>query len=471
MIKTNSLVHNDFLLTDKLSKSLYHDFAKTLPIIDFHNHLNPSMIANDNQPENLFTLWVMVDQYKHRAMRMNGVAENGITGNASDYGKYFNWAKTLPRTLGNPLYQWSYLELQRVFDIQLELDESSAREIWEECQDQINSGKLSTVMLLKKFNVEALCTSDDLLDDVSIHKKASEKGVKVLPSLRTDSILDQSDTFHSWCTVLEGLLQTKIKDLDSFEAALGKRFDVFSDAGCKLVDQALDAGFEFNWVDKSKADTIFKQFLSGERLNDLESVSLQSYLLVWIGRACAQRGLILQLHIGAQRKTSSRLRQLLGNTGGFAAIGAPSNVATLVAILDTMDKNGQLPKTILYNLNPADNVAFASLTGSFSEDGIVAKIQFGPAWWYNDHYEGIINQLKALASYGLLHNSIGMTTDSRSFLSMSRHEYFRRVFCQFISGWVKKGLLPNDTTILKELVQDVCYRNAKNWILKSTIKL
>ncbi|WP_339710719.1 glucuronate isomerase [uncultured Kriegella sp.] len=467
MKMTTPYIHKDFLLSDELSRSLYYDFAQQLPIIDFHNHLNPAMIASNAQPENLSKLWVMSDQYKHRAMRINGIPEDGITGNATDYDKYLNWVKTLPRTLGNPLYQWSYLELKRVFDIDSTLNESSANDIWNECQKQIDSGKLATVTLLKKFNVEVLCTSDDLLDDVSIHKKASEKGIVILPSLRTDSIVNKPEEFQIWHKILENLTQIKIKDLDSYEAAVLKRFDLFSDAGCKLADQALDSGFEFHQMDKSKVETIFKQFLSGEQLNDVDRVSLQSYLLVMVGRACAQKKWILQLHIGAQRKTSSRLKNLVGGAGGYASIGSVTNISTLVEVLDTMDKNGQLPKIILYNLNPVDNAAFASLTGSFPEDGISGKIQFGPAWWYNDHYEGIINQLKALASHGLLHNSIGMTTDSRSFVSMSRHEYFRRVFCDLISTWVKQGLLPNDMAILKELIEDVCYRNAKKWILNT----
>lgn len=467
MIKTEKYIHKNFLLTDDLSQSLYHDHVKNLPIIDFHNHLDPSMIANDARPKNLSQLWVMADQYKHRAMRINGIPEEGITGRASDYDKYLNWAKTLPRTLGNPLYQWSYLELQRLFDIGSTLDESSAKEVWERCEQKIVSGELSTVSLLKRFNVEALCTSDDLLDDVSIHQKASKNGLSILPSLRTDSILDLSEAFNPWCEVLMDITGIEINDLDGYEAAVKKRFDVFEDAGCKLADQALDAGFEFHWVDRSKAATIFTQFLCGKRLTDLEAVSLKSYLLVLVGSACSERNWVLQLHIGAQRKTSSRLKQFVGGAGGFAAIGSPTDTATLVEILDTMDKNGQLPKIILYNLNPVDNAAFASLTGSFAEDGVAGKIQFGPAWWYNDHYSGITNQLTALANYGLLHNSIGMTTDSRSFLSLSRHEYFRRVLCELLSSWVKKGLLPNDISILKELVEDVCYKNAKKWILNT----
>lgn len=465
MIKTEKYINADFLLSDELSRLLYHDFAKNLPIIDFHNHLDPRQIVVDSKPENLSQLWVMSDPYKHRAMRINGIPEEGITGNASDYEKYLNWAKTLPRTLANPLYQWSYLELQRVFGIDEILNETSARDIWDKCQKQIDSGELSTLSLLKKFNVEVLCTSDDLLDDVSVHKKASEKGTTVLPSLRTDSIMDISEGFSAWYKVLEDVTQIEVKDLDSYEAAIQKRFNLFEDVGCKLADQALDAGFKFHNIDKSMADKLFTQVLSEEKLTESEKASLQSYLLILIGRACNQRNWTLQLHIGAQRKTSSRLRQLVGGAGGYAAIGSATNIAALAKVLDAMDKDGELPKIILYNLNPVDNAAFASLTGSFSEDGVAGKIQFGPAWWYNDHYEGIINQLKALASHGLLHNSIGMTTDSRSFLSMSRHEYFRRVLCALISTWVKQGLIPKDIQVLKELVEDVCYRNAKKWML------
>lgn len=470
MIKTQNYIDDDFLLTDELGRTLYHEYAEDLPIIDFHNHLPPSKIAEDTQPENLSKLWVMADQYKHRAMRINGIPEEGITGKASDYEKYLNWAQTLPKTLGNPLHQWSYLELKRVFDIDTALNENTAAEIWKVCTKKIASGQLSTVSLLKKFNVEALCTSDDLLDDVSVHQKASKKVVAVLPSLRTDSILDQSEHFKSWCDVLESLTEIKIRDLDGYESALKIRFDIFDRAGCKLADQALDAGFQFVDTDKSKASTLFKQLLGGERLTDREAIALKSYLLVQLGKACSERQWILQLHIGAQRKTSTQLKNLVGGAGGYAAIGSSTDVAVLTEVLDTMDKNVGLPKIILYNLNPTDNAAFASLTGSFSEDGVAGKVQLGPAWWYNDHYLGITNQLSALASHGLLHHSIGMTTDSRSFMSMSRHEYFRRVLCQWVSDWAKKGLLPNDVSLLKELVEDLCYRNAKQWILKTSNK-
>lgn len=465
MIKTEKYINNNFMLTNELARSLYYNYAENLPIIDFHNHLDPIEIAANVRPENLSRLWVMNDQYKHRAMRINGIPEYGITGNASDYDKYLNWAKTLPMTLGNPLYQWSYLEMQRIFDIDTILNNSSAKEIWEQCNKKIDSGDISIVSLLRKFNVETLCTSDDLLDDVSVHLKASKSGIDILPSLRTDSILNQSNGFTTWCETLSSQTKTKITDLDSYEGALQMRFEVFDKVGCKLADQALDAGFGFIATDRQKADILFKRLLTGMKLSKNEQVSLSSYLLCFIGKVCSERGWALQLHIGAQRKTSTRLNNLVGIAGGYAAIGGTTDMATLVSVLDAMDKKNQLPKTILYNLNPSDNEAFASLMGSFSQDGVACKIQLGPAWWYNDHYDGIAKQLSAISNYGLLHNNIGMTTDSRSYMSISRHEYFRRVFCQFISDRVKTGQLPQDLSILKSLVEDVCYRNAKNWLL------
>lgn len=469
MSQTTTYIHEDFLLNSSLSRRLFHDVAKPLPIVDVHNHLPPAQIAEDTQPNNLATLWVIADQYKHRAMRINGVAERGITGEADDYEKYTHWAKTLPKTLGNPLYAWSYLELQRVFDCHLLLNEHSAQEVWEQCNQRIEQGRVTPVSLLKQFGVEALCTSDDLLDDVSVHQQASASGIAVRPSLRTDTILELSDSFVAWCQRLEAMTDNPISDLDSYEAAIRQRFADFDAAGCRLADQALDAGFDFQKTDRATASTLFEKRLAGTSLSASEVTALKSYLLVMVGKACAHHGWALQLHIGAQRQTSTRLKNTPGIWGGFAAIGQVTDIATLVSVLDTMDQAAALPRIVLYNLNPADNAAFASLAGSFSEDGVAGKIQLGSAWWYNDHYDGIASQLSAFANHGLLHHAIGMTTDSRSFLSMLRHEYFRRVLCEWLAQGVHKGLFPQDETLLGELVTAVCYTNAKDWILTKNV--
>ena len=470
MTVTKTFIDQDFLLTHDLARYLYHEVAYGLPIIDFHNHLPPDQIAQDTRPENLATLWVTADQYKHRAMRINGIAESGITGDAPAFEKYMNWVRTLPNTLGNPLYPWSYLELKRVFDVDTVLDEQNARAVWEQCNERIQSGAVSPVALLKQWRVEALCTSDDLLDDVSVHSEASRHGVSVRPSLRTDTMVDTSEAFRTWCDRLAVLTDVSITDLTGYEAAIEQRLDRFSEAGCVLADQALDAGFGFTVTDKATADRVFKRLIAGESLSEPDEIVLKSYLLFFIGKSCAERHWAWQLHIGAQRSTSTRLKNRVGGAGGYATIGSATDITTLVSLLDTLDLAGQLPRLILYNLNPVDNAALATLTGSFSEDGVAAKIQFGPAWWYNDHYAGITRQLTDLASHSLLPHSIGMTTDSRSFLSMSRHEYFRRIFCQWVADGVTKGLLPGDTGILQKLVESVCYENAKKWILNPNDK-
>lgn len=457
----NTYISDNFLLTNALAEHLYHESAKNLPIVDFHNHLSPLQIVENTQSVNLAQVWVVSDPYKHRAMRINGVPEHFITGNATDKEKFLKWAATVPFTLGNPLHQWSHLELKRIFGIDKLLDESTAEEVWVECNEQISLGKHSTRNILKLFHTEILCTSDELLDDVSVHQRASTNGVNVFPSLRTDSLFDFSTSFITWVAKLAKLTSIKIYNLVDYEAALRLRIQEFSKAGCRLVDQSLDAGFKFEKPNIKTAESVFKKLLEGNELNEEEKQNLYSFMLCLVGRLAFEQKWTLQLHIGAQRQTSTRLKKLVGGAGGFAAMGTNTDIATLVKYLDTLEIQGNLPNVILYNLNAIDNAAFATLTGSFSEDSTIGKIQFGPAWWYNDHYEGIMSQLKALTAHGLLSRSIGMTTDSRSFYSLSRHEYFRRILCQFISEWVLKGILPNDIILLSNLVKNISYNNPK----------
>lgn len=463
-MKVKTYISDNFLLQDELAERLFHETARDLPIVDFHNHLNPLLIAENTQPVNISQLWVMADQYKHRAMRINGIPEKYITGAATDKEKYQKWAETTPYTIGNPLHQWSHLELKRVFSIDKLLNESSAEEIWKNCNEQLAAGKHNVQNLLRRFKTEILCTSDELLDDVSVHQKASESGVRVLPSLRTDSILNFSGEFTGWLKRLTKLTSTPINNLESYESALRIRFNKFSEAGCRLADQALDAGFSFTKPDEAIAQKAFNKLLSGEEASFTENQHLTAHILCLIGKLTAEQNWTLQLHIGAQRSTSNRLKTLVGGAGGYAAIGTTTDIGSLVNLLNEIEKNGQLPNVILYNLNPIDNAAFATLTGSFSEDGISGKIQFGPAWWYNDHYEGILNQLKTQASHGLLGRSIGMTTDSRSFLSLSRHEYFRRILCRFLADWVEKGIMPPDEELLRKLISDISYNNSKSML-------
>lgn len=462
-------IHDDYFLQKPLAKELYHMHAKDLPVIDFHNHLNPGHLVTNRKFANLAEAWVLSDPYKHRAMRICGVDENGITGDAPDKDKFLNWAKTLPKTLGNPLFLWSALELKRIFGIDEILKEKNAPEIWEQCNLQLQSEGFGAADILRKFKAETVCTSDDLLDDLTDHRQATEKsGIRVFPSLRGDSIVGfDLPSFKNWFEKLQEKLNQPIQNLDDYKMAILLELKRFRDAGCRLSDHSLDSGFVFDFPSDTAASHIFKKWMDGNELTEEDFIRLKNHLLFFLSEEYAKYNWILQLHIGAHRYTSSRLRRLAGPAGGFATIGNSCDITGLCTFFDGLEKNGNLPKVILYTLNPADNEAFATLTGSYSEDGVPGKIQFGPAWWYNDHYEGIRKQLTALSSHGILSQFIGMTTDSRSVFSFSRHEYFRRVLCNQIATWVDEGNLPNNKELLVKLVRDISYFNSKNWIFNS----
>ncbi len=405
-----AFIHDDFLLQTAAARRLYHEFAEGLPIIDYHCHLDPHELADDRPFESLTQVWLASDPYKHRAMRIAGVPERLITGDATDREKFDAWAATVPQTVGNPLFHWTALELKRYFGITERLSAESADRVWETCNALLRSPGYTARRLITRANVECLCTSDRLEDDLDSHARLAQSdfAARVLPSLRVDD-----------CETVD-------------RALVAQRLDVFQQAGCRLADHALD---------------------------DFGSDNLR-----FLARAYRQRGWIMQLHIGAQRQTSSRLRRLAGPAGGYATIGRSCDIPGLCRFLDDLEKDACLPRMILYPLNPADYAALATLTGSFAEDGLRGKIQFGPAWWYNDHALGIRQQLDALASYGLLSAFIGMTTDSRSFLSMTRHEYFRRVLCDWLGDQVQAGTLSEDDQLLGPLVRAVAYENARRWL-------
>jgi glucuronate isomerase len=465
----DAFINKNWLIKNKTGERLYHEVAASLPIIDYHNHLNPHHIAENKQFSNLTELWIRHDPYKHRAMRINGIAENGITGSVSDYEKYLNWVSTIPKTFGNPLFHWSFLELKRIFDIDVMLNQNNAAAIWESCNDKLQQEAFRTCGLITKWKAEILVTSDDLLDNLGSHRKIADSPsqVKVLPSLRSDSILDFGNpNYLDWLHQLEEEVNASISDLAELQHAVKLRLDYFAEKGCLFADHGLDSGFLYKSIAEKEAQTIFRKVLHQQPLEPKDLVKLHSFMLSFLGEEYGRRGWIMQLHIGAQRNTSSRLRELVGPAGGFASIGKACDINSLTLFLDSLDKKSLLPETILYTLNPADNAALASLTGSFAEDGVVGKIQFGPAWWYNDHYAGIRKHLNDISSYGLLSTFIGMTTDSRSILSLSRHEYFRRILCDQIGGWMEEGKLPKDMELLEQLIKDISYLNIKNKILK-----
>lgn len=461
---------NDFLLMNDYGKQLYHRVAASLPVIDPHNHVDPAALATNKEFENIYRLWVQHDPYKHRAMRICGVAEKLITGDAPDYEKFLAWAACFQNTIGNPLFHWSCMELKELFGIEEILTPANAKEIWEKANSYLSQEGFTSVNILKRFNVALLCTSDDLLDSLEHHIALSKQDViTCLPSLRSDSIIAfNSPAFVSWLNKLRSITGIEVTGLTSYKTAISNRLDFFDNTGCLLSDHSLDSGFTFVPTEPVAAATLFDRLLKQETLNEEEVIQLQSNVLTFLGEEYHRRQWKMQLHMGAHRYTSTRLRNKVGPAGGYTCIGNTVNVSSLALFLDELDKMESLPKTILYTLNPNDNAVFASLTGSYSEDGVQGKIQYGPAWWYNDHYEGIMQQLNALISYGLLSTSIGMTTDSRSILSMVRHQYYRRILCNLIGSWVEEGKIPGDWQMLSALVSNISYYNIKSWIKKST---
>jgi glucuronate isomerase len=461
-----AFIHEDFLLTTPTARRLYHEFAARLPILDYHCHLEPRELAGDRRFDNLAQLWVASDPYKHRAMRLAGVPERAITGSASDREKFEQWAATVPRTLGNPLQHWTALELKRYFDIDEPLTPETAASIWEACNARLATPECSARGLLAHRGVACVCTSDRLLDDLGPHEAVTRAAgrLRVLPSLRADDIVAvDAPEFRSWVEALGAAKGTAVGDFDAFRTAVSARLDAFARAGCRLADHALD-DFGYTVTSDDETGALFSRRLKSATLSVAEVVRLRSGLLRWLGVEYARRNWVLQLHLGAQRRTSTRLRRLAGPTGGYATIGRGCDVPSLCAWFDELEQSGGLPRMILYPLNPADFAPLAVLTGSFTEDGVAGKLQLGPAWWFNDHDSGIRAQLDAIASHSLLGNFVGMTTDSRSLLSMARHEYFRRVLCDWLGAQVARGALPDDPAQLGPLVRDISHDNARQML-------
>jgi glucuronate isomerase len=459
----------NFLLFNSYGKRLYHEVAAGLPVIDPHNHIDAAALSSNKKFDNIYQLWVQNDPYKHRAMRICGVDEELITGNKPDYEKFLAWASCFPNTIGNPLFHWSCMELKKVFGIKDLLTPDTAKDIWNNANKMLSGNRFGALEIVRSLGVELLCTSDDLTDTLEHHALLAigQNELSCLPSLRGDSIINFiQPQFSYWLERLQSAGTLQVSDLESYKTAISNRLEFFDGMGCLLSDHSLDSGFLYAPVNDEAAGSLFKKVLSGETLTKNENIGLQSHLLLALGKEYATRKWGMQLHIGAYRYTSTNLRNKVGPAGGYACIGNTSSVSSICNFLDDLDKGNSLPKAILYNLNPADNEVFASLTGSYSEAGIRGKIQFGPAWWYNDHYEGILRQLEALSSYGLLSTSIGMTTDSRSVLSFIRHDYYRRILCNLLGSWAGEGKVPDDWKLMSQLVSNLSYYNIKHWIKK-----
>jgi len=455
-------ITDDFLLTNDVARELYHDHAKHEPIFDYHCHLPPDQIAANKTFRNLYEIWLAGDHYKWRAMRSNGVAEKYCTGDAPDYDKFLAFARTVPYTLRNPIYHWTHLELNRFFGIAKLLDESTAREIWDTANTRLPHMPVGEIM--RKSRVTVVCTTDDPTDTLEHHQKIQREGkiaTRVYPTWRPDKALavDNPVAFNAWLDKLAAASGIDCNNFANFLAALENRHEFFHKNGCRLSDHGLSYCYADDCCE-AEAARVFAEARAGRKVNLLDANRFRAFLMIFFGELDAVRGWTKQIHLGALRNNNTRLFRALGPDIGFDSIGDWPQAESLSRYLDKLDQNNRLPKTILYNLNPADNYMLATMIGNFQDGSIPGKIQFGSGWWFLDQKEGMEWQLNALSQLGLLRRFVGMLTDSRSFLSYSRHEYFRRILCNLIGRDVVNGELPRDMKLLGAMVRDISYRNA-----------
>ena len=458
---------HDFLLENETAKKLYHDYAAAMPIFDYHCHLSPREIAENKQYRNITEIWLGGDHYKWRALRSNGVPERYITGDAPDKEKFLKWAETMPACIGNPLYHWTHLELRRFFGIDKLLGPDTAEEIWEECNQLLQREEFRARNLIRRSNVKALCTTDDPTDSLEYHRTLAQDpnfGVRVLPAFRPDKSFNiDKEGFADW---LAKLGKTTGKDIRSFAAlqdALMQRIEYFHEVGCRVSDHALDPPV-YREASDAEADAVLKKALAGETLSETEIQKYKGRVMLFLGQQYARLGWVMQLHIGTIRSINRRMLRQIGPDTGFDTIADYTYAEALARYLNALDETDQLPKTILYCLNPRDNELLGTIIGCFQGGGVPGKLQFGSGWWFNDQKDGMIRQLTALANLGLLSRFVGMLTDSRSFLSYTRHEYFRRILCNLLGEWVENAEAPDDMKLLGKMVQDICFNNAKEYL-------
>lgn len=461
-----ALFDEDFLLETETAKDLYHSFAAKQPIIDYHCHLPPDKIASNHRFSTLTEIWLEGDHYKWRAMRSNGVAERYCTGDASDYEKFEAWAATVPRTLRNPLYHWTHLELKKPFGIRELLNPGSARRIYDACNALLAKSEFSTQGLLRQFDVLVVCSTDDPADTLEHHlayaRSEASRYTRLYPTWRPDQALavESPPAFNAWIERLEQVSGVSIRSYDELLSALERRHAFFHESGCRLSDHGLETVYVEDYTASEVRDA-FAKVRAGKELSPLEALKYKSALLYELGIMDHEKGWVQQFHLGALRNNNTRMKRLLGPDTGFDSIGDFEMARPLAKFLDRLDQTDQLAKTILYNLNPRDNDLFATMIGNFQDGSVPGKLQLGSAWWFLDQLDGMEKQLNALSNMGLLSRFVGMLTDSRSFLSYSRHEYFRRLLCNMLGHDVRRGLIPNDRELLGGLVADVCFRNAR----------
>ncbi|WP_158825747.1 glucuronate isomerase [Mucilaginibacter lacusdianchii] len=462
-----NFLDENFLLQTPTAQRLYHDYAKHLPIIDYHCHLLPDQIANNINFKNLTQVWLYGDHYKWRAMRTNGINEDYITGGKSDFEKFEQWAATVPYTLRNPLYHWTHLELQRYFDIHDLLSPKTAQQIYDECTAKLQTPEYSVQGLIKKMNVEAICTTDDPLDNLEFHQKIKQQpdaAVKLLPAYRPDKAMNADDVagLNAYISKLEEVANVSISSFEDYLSALKKRHDYFAENGCSVSDHGLEQIYAEDYTD-DEIRAIFLKIRANEVLMPGDILKFKSAMLFHFAIWDHEKGWVQQFHLGALRNNNNRLLTKLGPDTGFDSIGDFPQARALSKFLNKLDTEDKLAKTIIYNLNPADNELMATMIGNFNDGSIAGKVQFGSAWWFLDQKDGMIRQMNALSNMGLLSKFIGMLTDSRSFLSFPRHEYFRRLVCNLFGDDIENGELPNDIEWTGKIVQDICYYNAKNY--------
>lgn len=456
----------NFLLSNQTAVNLYHNHAKEMPIIDYHCHLHPQEIYENKRYENLTEIWLYGDHYKWRLMRANGIEEKWITGAGSDYEKFLAYAKTVPMALGNPLYHWSHLELRRYFGIEELLNEQNAPAIWEKANALLNRDGFGARDLIKKSNVRVVVTTDDPVDSLEYHLKMMELtdfDVAVLPSFRPDKALEINKPFYQeWVRKLGEASGQPVSHYDQFLSALEMRARFFHSVGGRVSDHALDY-VPFAETSKAEAAAIYEKAVQGSPVTLEEEQKYKTCTLIFLGELYHELGWAMQFHINAARNNHARMFQKVGPDTGYDSMNDSLIAYPLCRLLDALDSNHALPKTILYSLNPNDNHVLATMMGSFQGGGIAGKMQLGSAWWFNDTKEGMIQQMKVLADCGLFGRFIGMLTDSRSFLSYTRHEYFRRILCNLIGEWVENGEFPDDKELLGSIVQNISYHNAKEY--------
>ncbi len=465
MKNENPFLKNNFLLESKYAETLYHDFAAKMPIIDYHNHLPPKALADDVVFDSITQAWIDGDHYKWRAMRNLGINEKFITGDASDAEKFEKWAYTVPFTMRNPLYHWTHMELSRYFDCVDLLSEKNASSVYTSVSDTLNTPEFSCRNLMSKMNVEVLCTTEDPTDTLEHHQKLakSDFGTKVSTAFRPDkAILINSDSYNTYINTLGDVSGASIDTYDALCDALKKRISFFHDNGCRLCDHGLNHLYADDFTE-AEIKSIFKKRREGNTLSEDEGNKFQSALLLFLSETYHDFGWVQQFHLGALRNNNSRMLEKLGPDTGWDSIGDYQQAESLSKFLDTLDGKDKLTKTILYNVNPTFNAVMATMIGNFNDGSVKGKVQWGSGWWFLDQKDGMTDQMNTLSNMGLISCFIGMLTDSRSFLSFPRHEYFRRILCNLFGNDIKNGELPNDIDWIGKMVQDICYTNAKEY--------